>query len=574
MPRGKKGKEVAESSRQATAHQNKRRAVDQDPEEEALERGPKPEWTSGLLTSQHEGWQAELFHDQMNALTQRKDAFICEKEVKGELFELFGIIEKFEALGWEAALRCYDGEVKTLFDTEIQEWVATLKCPPFNHPSKMRLIGTVNGIEVEMSFDTLRRVAKFDSKPANHYMYPNLDDLYYHPDKHPRWNVMLDTLFLPGTTHGKLYRKNLQIEAKLLLIICQLNVIPRRGDKVEVRYPEVPILYMLMKGTPLVPFRFLAMNNIWISRNSSERKIIPHCRLITALLKKYGAIEAGDRGSYKKSKPLDLRNLGPGWEYKETERDHRLKSEGQRWRELKDDAPPLGPGEEENVDSEEAPSGDDDYQDDANITAGGSGPRSGEFGFGAQSGYIGSAFDYAQQPYDQNWAHFGTMEQVVERRRPPTFSEWSDCNQMLFDHQTFMGASVERALKRNKDSQLDRDRAQVYAHEMEMNNCYNDDRNRRMRDDYLGGRPITPDPPIVDYTTLSPYDGSGYYHVPPLHHSQWVDPHTGQWMNYQTSGEGSSTQSQQAKGAGGEDEDSGAFGMGALGSVVRSIFGL
>jgi len=111
------------------------------------------------------------------------------------------------------------------------------------------------------------------------------------------------------------------------------------------------------------------------------------------------------------------------------------------------------------------------------------------------------------------------MEQVVERRRPPTFSDWSDCNQMLFDNQTFMGASMERALKRNNDSQIERDMAQVYAHEMEIKNCYNDDRNRRMRDDYLGGRPIIPDPPIVDYTTLSPYDGSGYYPVLPLHHS-------------------------------------------------------
>jgi len=185
-----------------------------------LERGPKPKWTSGLLTSQHEDWQDELFHDQMNALTQRKEAFICEKEVKGELFKLFKVIDKFEALGWEAALRCYDGETKAVFYTEIQEWVATLKCPPYKHLSKMKLIGTVNEVEVEMSFYTLRRVAKFDSKPSAQYMYPSLDDLYYHPDKHPRWNAMLDALFLPGTTHGKLYKKNLKIEAKLFLIIC------------------------------------------------------------------------------------------------------------------------------------------------------------------------------------------------------------------------------------------------------------------------------------------------------------------------------------------------------------------
>ncbi|MFS7987467.1 hypothetical protein Hanom_Chr11g01023021 [Helianthus anomalus] len=156
---------------------------------------------------------------------------------------------------------------------------------------------------------------------------------------------MLDYMFLPGTTHGKLYRRNLQIEAKLILVICTQNVIPRQGDKVKVRYPEVPVLYMLLNGSPFVPFHFLVLNNIWISRNSSERKIIPHCSLITDLLKMYGAVGAEDMGSYKKFKPFDLAHLGPGWEYKELERYHKLKSDGQRSRALKVDARPLQPRE-------------------------------------------------------------------------------------------------------------------------------------------------------------------------------------------------------------------------------------
>ncbi|KAJ0837613.1 hypothetical protein HanRHA438_Chr16g0780101 [Helianthus annuus] len=174
----------------------------------------------------------------------------------------------------------------------------------------MKLISRVNGIDVEMSFDTLRRVAKFDSKATNQYIFPSLDDLHFNPDKHPRWNIMLDYLFLPGTTHGKLYQRNLWIKAKLILVICTQIVIPRRGDKVEVRYPEVPILYMLLNGAPLIHFRFLVLNNIWISRNRSERKIIPHCRLITALLKMCGAIKEDDKGSYKKFKPFELAQLG------------------------------------------------------------------------------------------------------------------------------------------------------------------------------------------------------------------------------------------------------------------------
>ncbi|KAJ0886655.1 hypothetical protein HanRHA438_Chr09g0381951 [Helianthus annuus] len=60
-----------------------------------------------------------------------------------------------------------------------------------------------------------------------------------------------------------------------------------------------------------------------------------------------------------------------------------------------------------------------------------------------------------------------------------------------------------------------------------MNNRYIDDQNRRMHDDWHAGRLVVPDPPMVDYTTLPPYDGSVSYSTPPLHHSQSVDPHTG-----------------------------------------------
>ncbi|KAI3805997.1 hypothetical protein L1987_21885 [Smallanthus sonchifolius] len=48
-----------------------------------------------------------------------------------------------------------------------------------------------------------------------------------------------------------------------------------------------------------------------------------------------------------------------------------------------------------------------------------------------------------------------------------------------------------------------------------------------MHDAWHAGQPVVADPPIVDYSTLPPYDGSATYPTPPLHHSQWVDPHTG-----------------------------------------------
>ncbi|KAJ0670667.1 hypothetical protein HanOQP8_Chr13g0477141 [Helianthus annuus] len=118
-----------------------------------------------------------------------------------------------------------------------------------------------------MLFDTLRKLAKYDSFPARDYMIPSLEDLFLKPESHPKWNDMLEELFLLGTYHGTLYRKNLKIEAKLLLMICIYNVIPRRGDKQEIRFPEIPILYSLLHGSPRFLFQYLVINNVWICRN-------------------------------------------------------------------------------------------------------------------------------------------------------------------------------------------------------------------------------------------------------------------------------------------------------------------
>ncbi|KAF5785968.1 hypothetical protein HanRHA438_Chr10g0447271 [Helianthus annuus] len=132
-----KGKAAEGSSSQQEAQQKNRRLVhagDPNSEEDAPLRGLKLDWTSGSLLDQPIEWQTYLFHEQMNRLQHRKEAFICEKEIIEVDFGPFGIMDKFKALGWEADLKCYDGEMKNLYDREIQEWMATLTCPPFKAP--------------------------------------------------------------------------------------------------------------------------------------------------------------------------------------------------------------------------------------------------------------------------------------------------------------------------------------------------------------------------------------------------------------------------------------------------------
>ncbi|KAJ0783565.1 hypothetical protein HanLR1_Chr01g0021781 [Helianthus annuus] len=367
----------------------------------------------------------------MNKLKDKAAAFICEREVREVEFGSFNVFAQFCTLGWEAALNCYDKDNKNLFMAEIQEWMATLTCNTYEKPSQMKVTGTVNGIDVEMSFDTLRKLAKYDGLPIRDYTIPSFDDLLIKPEAHPRWNDMLAALFLPGTFSGTLYRRNLKIEAKLLLTVCILNVIPMRGDKQEVRFQEVPVIYSLFHGYAEIKV---------------GRSIIPYCRIITGLLKQFKAKTSEDKGAPKRHKPFDIRRMGVGWTYDESGRYHKLKSEGQRWRALKVDARALLPGEADEPESEdEPPSGDEDYADEPH----GEHMDVGQGGLSRGDG--GGFFDYTERSYEPNWAYDGTMQEIIENQHPPAsvFDTWSGSERTFFDHQTWMGASMEWALKHN-----------------------------------------------------------------------------------------------------------------------------
>ncbi|KAJ0715010.1 hypothetical protein HanPI659440_Chr13g0495961 [Helianthus annuus] len=492
--------------------------VDESESEEEMELDPteKPIWNSGPLDDQAEEWQPTLYHDSMNKLKNKAAAFICEREVNEVQFGQFGVFDKFRALGWEGALSCYDKDKSNLFMTEIQEWMATLKVNQYDRPSQMKLTGIVNGILVEMSFTTLKKLGKYDSLPASDYMIPTLDDLLVKPEKHVRWNDMLAAIFLPGKYSGILYRKNLKIEAKLLLAICVLNVIPRRGDKEQVRFPEVPVLYALMHGSPRFPIRYLIMNHLWICRNKYGRDIVPYCRIITGLIKQQKAITSEDRGATKRHQPFTLDKLGVVWSYTQSERYHKLKSEGQRWRALKLGARDLLPGEPDEPESDEevVPSGDEDYADEPH-----GGENVGQGGYGR--GYGGMFYDYTQQSYEPCWAYDGTLQEVIENQRPPAsiFDTWSGSERTLYDQNTRNSASIERSLKHSFDRQESWNRTHAYSREVEMNNRYHDDQERRMHADYHAGRPVVLDLQHVDYASLPPYDGSVSYPTPPIHHS-------------------------------------------------------
>ncbi|MFS8034034.1 hypothetical protein Hanom_Chr17g01576481 [Helianthus anomalus] len=299
------------------------------------------------------------------------------------------------------------------------------------------------------------------------------------------------------------------------------------------------------------------MNNVWICQNKMGRNIIPYCRMITGLLKLFKAILLEDKGAPKRHKPFDIRRMGVGWTYDESERYHKLKSEGQRWRALKVDARALLSGEADEPESEdEPPSGDGDYVVEPH------GEHMNVDQWGPIRGHGGGFFDYTKRSYEPNWANDGTMQEIIENQRPPAsvFDTWSGSEHMFFDHQTWMRASMEQALKHNFDRQESWNRTHAYAFEQEMNNRYNDDQARWTHTDWHAGRPMVVDSPPVDYASLPPYDGSVSYPTPLLHHSQWVDPRQDQQH-------GASQQ-------GGSGSGSGSFAFGEWSEMMTSIFGL
>ncbi|KAM0046676.1 hypothetical protein Hdeb2414_s0009g00319331 [Helianthus debilis subsp. tardiflorus] len=93
----------------------------EDSEEEVmdLDLTDKPKWEAGPLDDQPEEWQPTLFNDRMNKLKDKADAIICEREVREVEFGPFNVFAQFRALGWEAALSCYDKDNMNLFMNEI-----------------------------------------------------------------------------------------------------------------------------------------------------------------------------------------------------------------------------------------------------------------------------------------------------------------------------------------------------------------------------------------------------------------------------------------------------------------------
>ncbi|KAJ0791491.1 hypothetical protein HanOQP8_Chr01g0006141 [Helianthus annuus] len=135
-----------------------------------------------------------------------------------------------------------------------------------NHPWDTKLIGTVNKTtEVTMSMKSLSKIAPFDTLPQAQYeTHP--DNYICLGQKQAKGAEMLETLFeVPYEQFSEsmpLKASDLKPLPRLISKIFTWNIIPRRSDKAKVRHCDVRVLYALVTGKPILPFRQLIMLNV------------------------------------------------------------------------------------------------------------------------------------------------------------------------------------------------------------------------------------------------------------------------------------------------------------------------
>ncbi|KAL8249440.1 hypothetical protein R6Q59_006308 [Mikania micrantha] len=220
-----KGKEVALSSapskRQRLAEQEEDSDYEMEDmamydEDEDLMVGEQPQWTENVpLTTFDPVWQPILYRKKMQGVTS----------IKKVLFN--------------------NNSLDNVYMKDIVEWMATLRRDEGNNPPKTtRLIGTVNGREMILSFETMNKVVKFDTKSQREYVYPERQQILGESTADAQWNDMVRVLFAkpPEAMGTKLLRSDLEVLPKLLSLISGFNVIPRLGDKLFIRNFEIRAL--------------------------------------------------------------------------------------------------------------------------------------------------------------------------------------------------------------------------------------------------------------------------------------------------------------------------------------------
>ncbi|XP_035832905.1 golgin subfamily A member 6-like protein 22 [Helianthus annuus] len=163
---------------------------------------------------------------------------ICERVVNVEEFRNIGIVQMFERLGWESVLDWCEDNTSRIYLSEVCEWLSTLKLVNKNEsPSQWKLVGKTTRGSMTMSFETMNRIARFDSLGVQAYDYPSIEQFLDNHLNNNDFEQLLD-IILPTHQGGEMKRKQMSREGKILQGISVENILARFGDRGGVRPVE------------------------------------------------------------------------------------------------------------------------------------------------------------------------------------------------------------------------------------------------------------------------------------------------------------------------------------------------
>ncbi|KAJ0592065.1 hypothetical protein HanHA300_Chr03g0080581 [Helianthus annuus] len=238
------------------------------------------------LNKQAAEFKAQLFYEKMGSDHSIIENMCFEKAVHGPGFKALGFYEKFTTLGWEVVVNFRGNAGGEIYVNSVMEWMSTLKKDDMNNlPKTITFTGTVNNKPATLSLATSRQVSKFTSKADSFYRFVDKNDFFLYTENLAEESTMLSELFMldKGVEINRDYLKPI---VPLLLSFVITNVAPRLGDRMAVRTLEIPVLYAIMTGQLRLSFQQLVMTHVWQCRNQKGKKLIPHVRLLSALLEK------------------------------------------------------------------------------------------------------------------------------------------------------------------------------------------------------------------------------------------------------------------------------------------------
>ncbi|MFS7951018.1 hypothetical protein Hanom_Chr07g00590071 [Helianthus anomalus] len=286
----------------------------------------------------------------------------------------------------------------------------------------------------------------------------------------------------------------MNILPKLCAVIAGHNVIPLLGDKGKGRLYELRVLCALVAGTERLSLRHLIISNVWESRNSYDRCFIPHCRLITHLMRVQGCVGNNIYHVHKTHRLLSLNGIDKkDWRYTLNNTHHVLKDRvtGQSLKGQRDDVPPIDEIEEEMEDVE------DEVEESEESD--------------------GDEIDRKMGQYKKE------IEVLVVKRRRPEYNSWERHVQMMWDRNTRHQESQRRMMKDLIERQDQHALAQAWMIQEDINARHIDAEKRKEYEEWYAGRTFVPNPGPIPWEQLPSYQGGkAPYPVPKTHSSRWI----------------------------------------------------